>query len=96
VRGHPEIARRHLLREGSGNESQGGQGKDGESSASWQGGDGASGDGLREIVAKVVRELMAEEMEALVGARGYERSEGRLRRHNGTRRRDCDTRVRTI
>jgi transposase-like protein len=51
---------------------------------------------LREIVAKVVRELMAEEMEALVGARGYERSEGRLRRHNGTRRRDCDTRVRTI
>jgi putative transposase len=54
------------------------------------------GDALREMVAKVVHEVMAEEVEALVGAGRYERSEGRAGWRNGTRSRQWDTRVGTI
>jgi putative transposase len=53
-------------------------------------------DRLREMVAKVVHEVMAEEVEAVVGAGKYERSEGRMGWRNGTRSRHWDTRVGTI
>ena len=53
-------------------------------------------DQLRAMVAKVVHEVMAEEVEAVVGAGRYERSEGRAGWRNGTRSRQWDTRVGTI
>ncbi len=53
-------------------------------------------DGLREMVRGVVQEVMAEEVEAVVGAGRYERSEDRLGWRNGTRTRRWDTRVGTI
>ena len=53
-------------------------------------------DELRAMVSKVVHEVMAEEVEALVGAGRYERSEARTGWRNGTRTRDWDTRVGTI
>jgi len=53
-------------------------------------------DALREMVRGVVQEVMAEEVEAVVGAGRYERREGRAGWRNGTRSRPWDTRVGTI
>ena len=53
-------------------------------------------DALREMVSRVVHEVMAEEVETLVGAGRYERREGRAGWRNGTRSRAWDTRVGTI
>lgn len=53
-------------------------------------------DELREMVRGVVHEVMAEEVEAVVGAGRYERREGRVGWRNGTRSRQWDTRVGTI
>lgn len=58
--------------------------------------DGASDDFLREGVRKFVREVMAEEVTALVGAERYERSADRTAQRNGYRSREWDTRVGTI
>ena len=44
-------------------------------------------DALREMVAKVVHEVMTEEVETVVGAGRYERREGRAGWGNGTRSR---------
>jgi transposase-like protein len=48
------------------------------------------------MVSRVVHEVMAEEVETLVGAGRYERREGRTGWRNGTRSRPWDTRVGTI
>jgi transposase-like protein len=53
-------------------------------------------DGLREMVRGVVHEVMAEEVEAVVGAGRYERRDGRAGWRNGTRSRQSDTRVGNI
>jgi putative transposase len=58
--------------------------------------DGAGEDFLRQEVRKVVREVMEEEVTALVGAERYERSDARVTQRNGYRRREWDTRLGTI
>lgn len=58
--------------------------------------DEAGDDFLREGVRRFVREVMAEEVTALVGAEAYERSDARTAQRNGYRHRDWDTRVGTI
>lgn len=45
-------------------------------------------DELREMVSRGVHEVRAEEVETLVGAGRYERSEARLGWRNGTRKRE--------
>jgi putative transposase len=58
--------------------------------------DGAEEDFLREGVKHLVREVMAEEVTALVGAEPFERSGARTTQRNGHRHREWDTRVGTI
>ena len=55
--------------------------------------DGVEDDFLREGVKHLVREVMAEEVTALVGAEPYERKETRENHRNGYRHREWDTRV---
>ena len=58
--------------------------------------DGAGEDLLREGVRQFVREVMAEEVTALVGAEPYERKDTRTTQRNGYRHREWDTRLGTI
>jgi putative transposase len=58
--------------------------------------DGTGEDFLRDGVRQLVREVMAEEVTALVGAEPYERSADRTAQRNGYRRREWDTRLGTI
>jgi putative transposase len=53
-------------------------------------------DFLREGVRQFVREVMVEEVTALVGAEPYERSGTRITQRNGYRHREWDTRLGTI
>ena len=53
-------------------------------------------DELRAMVQRVVHDVMAEEVEVIVGAGRYERGAGRTGWRNGTRKREWDTRVGTI
>jgi putative transposase len=55
-----------------------------------------SADWLREVVHRLVQELMAAEVSAQIGADRYERSEERTAQRNGYRRRPWDTRLGTL
>jgi putative transposase len=59
-------------------------------------GRGPEFDFLREAVRHFVRELMEEEVTALIGAGRYERTEERMTQRNGVRHRQWDTRVGTL
>lgn len=59
-------------------------------------GEGVETDFLREAIRRFVRDLMDEEVTALVGAGRYERAEGRADHRNGFRKRQWDTRVGSV
>ncbi len=59
-------------------------------------GEEPDGDWLREVVRRVVQELMDAEVSAQIGAERYERTEERVTQRNGYRRRPWDTRVGTL
>lgn len=54
------------------------------------------GDFLREVAEAVLQRLMEFEVEGLVGAGRYERSDGRATHRNGYRERDLETRLGTL
>gem|GEM_PF-270416 len=53
-------------------------------------------DFLREAVRKVAQAVIEAELEATIGAKRYERTEGRLNQRNGTTARSWDTKVGTV
>jgi putative transposase len=59
-------------------------------------GEEPDGDWLREVVRRVVQELMEAEVSAQIGAGWYERTEERTTQRNGYRHRPWDTRVGTL
>jgi putative transposase len=59
-------------------------------------GEEPGGDWLREVVHRVVQELMEAEVGVQIGAERYERTDERVTQRNGYRRRPWDTRVGTL